>query len=103
MSSSLGIPVSESQGYENTALRNKPSFRPGLLPDSWRADYTVCSPPPALLAVSQGFCLMQYKLTSVPAGDKITMTGGKLQVPDRPIVPFIEGDGTGPDIWRASV
>ncbi len=32
----------------------------------------------------------------------ITMTAGKLNVPDEPIVPFIEGDGTGPDIWRAS-
>jgi isocitrate dehydrogenase len=30
------------------------------------------------------------------------MTSSKLEVPDRPIVPFIEGDGTGPDIWRAS-
>ena len=30
------------------------------------------------------------------------MAGGKLQVPDQPIIPFIEGDGTGPDIWRAS-
>jgi isocitrate dehydrogenase len=41
---------------------------------------------------------------TVPAsGRKITISGGKLQVPDRPIVPFIEGDGTGPDIWRASV
>ncbi len=36
-------------------------------------------------------------------GEKITMQGGKLRVPDHPIVPFIEGDGTGPDIWRASV
>ena len=32
----------------------------------------------------------------------ITMQNGRLQVPDAPIVPFIEGDGTGPDIWRAS-
>jgi isocitrate dehydrogenase len=41
---------------------------------------------------------------TVPAsGQKITISGGKLQVPDRPVVPFIEGDGTGPDIWRASV
>jgi isocitrate dehydrogenase len=41
---------------------------------------------------------------TVPAsGKKITISGGKLQVPDRPIIPFIEGDGTGPDIWRASV
>ena len=36
-------------------------------------------------------------------GEKITISNGKLQVPDRPIIPFIEGDGTGPDIWRASV
>jgi isocitrate dehydrogenase len=39
----------------------------------------------------------------IPAGDRITVSHGKLQVPDRPIVPFIEGDGTGPDIWRAAV
>jgi isocitrate dehydrogenase len=39
----------------------------------------------------------------IPAGEKIALSHGKLQVPDHPIVPFIEGDGTGPDIWRASV
>jgi isocitrate dehydrogenase len=39
----------------------------------------------------------------IPAGEKIAISHGKLQVPDHPIVPFIEGDGTGPDIWRASV
>ena len=33
----------------------------------------------------------------------ITMSGGRLNVPNDPIIPFIEGDGTGPDIWRASV
>ena len=36
-------------------------------------------------------------------GQTITIQAGKLNVPDHPIVPFIEGDGTGPDIWRASV
>jgi isocitrate dehydrogenase len=36
-------------------------------------------------------------------GAKITLTNGKLHVPDRPIIPFIEGDGTGRDIWRSSV
>src|SRR5438094_1955834 len=36
-------------------------------------------------------------------GDTITISGGRLSVPDRPVIPFIEGDGTGPDIWRASV
>ena len=40
---------------------------------------------------------------SNPASGRITISNGKLTVPDRPIVPFIEGDGTGPDIWRASV
>jgi len=40
----------------------------------------------------------------VPAqGSRITISNGKLAVPDQPIIPFIEGDGTGPDIWRASV
>jgi isocitrate dehydrogenase len=39
----------------------------------------------------------------VPAGERITIEHGKLRVPDRPIVAFIEGDGTGPDIWRAAV
>ena len=37
------------------------------------------------------------------SGDKITIAGGKLSVPDHPILPFVEGDGTGRDIWRASV
>ena len=36
------------------------------------------------------------------AGERITMKSGALDVPDHPIIPFIEGDGTGPDIWRAS-
>ncbi len=45
-----------------------------------------------------------YKKISPPTdGRKVAMQGGKLVVPDNPIVPFIEGDGTGPDIWRASV
>jgi isocitrate dehydrogenase len=45
-----------------------------------------------------------YQKVTVPQGQKITMgSNGKLNVPDNPIVPFIEGDGTGSDIWRASV
>ena len=35
-------------------------------------------------------------------GEKIIVTHGVLQVPDHPIIPFIEGDGTGPDIWAAA-
>jgi len=47
--------------------------------------------------------LANYTHTIVPAdGDKITMEGANCVVPDRPIVPFIEGDGIGPDIWRAT-
>jgi isocitrate dehydrogenase len=45
---------------------------------------------------------MSYQNVTPPAGERITITAGKLSVPDHPIVPFIEGDGTGPDIWRAS-
>ena len=44
-----------------------------------------------------------YKLSKVPsAGDRIGYEKGALRVPNNPIVPYIEGDGTGPDIWRAS-
>ncbi|MEP7044653.1 MAG: isocitrate/isopropylmalate family dehydrogenase, partial [Dokdonella sp.] len=42
-------------------------------------------------------------LTPPPGGAKITIANGVLAVPHNPIVPFIEGDGTDPDIWRASV
>lgn len=44
-----------------------------------------------------------YNGQTIPAGGKvITYGGGELQVPDTPIIPFIEGDGTGRDIWKAS-
>ncbi len=47
---------------------------------------------------------MAYQNVIVPAGGaKISIKDGKLQVPDNPIIPFVEGDGTGRDIWRASV
>jgi isocitrate dehydrogenase len=41
-------------------------------------------------------------MTVSTAGDTITMRNGRLEVPSQPVIPFIEGDGTGPDIWRAS-
>ena len=44
-----------------------------------------------------------YRFAQVPRdGERIGFSNGKLNVPDAPIIPFIEGDGTGPDIWRAS-
>ncbi|GAB6942818.1 NADP-dependent isocitrate dehydrogenase [Thermus brockianus] len=46
---------------------------------------------------------MGYKHIRIPEdGEQITIKDGALQVPDRPIIGFIEGDGTGPDIWRAA-
>ncbi len=46
---------------------------------------------------------MAYQHVRVPEGEKTSIRNGKLNVPDHPIIPFIEGDGTGRDIWRASV
>ena len=46
---------------------------------------------------------MTYQIISVPnTGERITIDAGRLSVPDRPILPYVEGDGTGRDIWRAS-
>ncbi len=48
--------------------------------------------------------MAKYKHATVPSnGEKIGYAGAALQVPNNPIIPFIEGDGTGPDIWAASV
>ena len=41
-------------------------------------------------------------MTTHVAGESITFSHGQLNVPNIPIIPFIEGDGTGPDIWQAS-
>ena len=46
---------------------------------------------------------MAYKHVTPPPGGKISVKAGKLNVPDNPVIPFIRGDGTGPDIWAASV
>ena len=45
---------------------------------------------------------MATALSIPPQGEKITIENGRLQVPDHPVIPFIEGDGIGPDVWRAS-
>ncbi len=45
---------------------------------------------------------MAYKELTPPAGGKISIQNGQLKVPDVPVLPFIRGDGTGPDIWAAS-
>jgi isocitrate dehydrogenase len=46
---------------------------------------------------------MAYKDITPPGGGEITIAQGKLNVPENPVIPFIRGDGTGPDIWAASV
>ena len=46
----------------------------------------------------------EYKLSAVPKnGERVTFENGTISVPSHPIIPFVEGDGTGPDIWRSSV
>ncbi len=47
--------------------------------------------------------MTSVKITPPATGAKISIQNGTLTVPDNPIIPYIEGDGTGPDIWRASV
>jgi isocitrate dehydrogenase len=48
--------------------------------------------------------MASYRYASRPSvGDAIAFENGVLRVPDNPVIPFVEGDGTGPDIWRASV
>jgi isocitrate dehydrogenase len=46
---------------------------------------------------------MAYTTCTPPPGEKISIAGGRLRVPEQPVIPFIRGDGTGPDIWAASV
>ena len=60
--------------------------------DPWHKAYT-----------RNGATMADATPTPPEGGAKITIKNGKLQVPDKPIVPFIEGDGTGPDVWRATV
>lgn len=45
---------------------------------------------------------MPHQHIKAPSGEKVTIENGKLIVPNNPVLPYIEGDGTGPDIWRAS-
>ncbi len=47
--------------------------------------------------------MSEPQITAPEGGAKMTIIDGRLQVPDKPIIPFIEGDGTGPDLWAAAV
>ena len=46
---------------------------------------------------------MSYQNVTPPEGGKISISNGQLTVPNNPVLPFIRGDGTGADIWAASV
>src|SRR5665213_2850985 len=79
--------------------------RRGLTPHPSTASFQTSSGNRRdFLSYSGTFFMATFKDVTPPAdGQTISISNGKLQVPDRPIIPFIEGDGTGPDIWRASV
>ena len=90
-----------------------------LLPGAWRASHRgkrgaerlfpkgfTSDPSPVIIAANgKPGDYRTMSVTQTPAGQPITLdkATGKLHVPANPIIPFIEGDGTGPDIWRASV
>src|SRR5437868_14861245 len=50
-----------------------------------------------------GWMGSSYNGVPVPAGERISYNDGCYSIPDSPVIPFIEGDGTGRDIWKASV
>ena len=78
----------------NSVCARSPLGRAGVHPSQLTNDHTK---PNHSMSVDAKI------LTAPTRGEKITMTASGLNVPNEPIIPFIEGDGTGPDIWRASV
>jgi isocitrate dehydrogenase len=83
-------------------LRNR--INAGTMGDNrhWKQEKYGCYNAHFLKEYKERF--MAYTNSKVPAGGQaITSEAGRLQVPDNPIIPFVEGDGTGRDIWRASV
>lgn len=63
----------------------------------------LCAGKPVNSFEEASLFMPQFEQYSLPTeGEQITITDGKLNVPNNPIIPFIEGDGTGPDIWAAS-
>jgi isocitrate dehydrogenase len=54
------------------------------------------------LTFASALCFLHTRRGSNMQGEKITVTNGVLNVPNNPVIPFIEGDGIGPDIWAAS-
>lgn len=67
------------------------------LQELWRVFFT-----PSVPALTERWSSMFQKISPPSDGARIKVSSGVLTVPDKPIIPFIEGDGTGPDIWRAA-
>src|SRR3954453_4605706 len=69
-----------------------------------RQPHNTCRSFPAtrISTMSATRTVTQPSAPTVVEGEPITVRNGRLEVPSRPVIPFIEGDGTGPDIWRAS-
>src|SRR5262249_4937007 len=90
--------------HTRSSGRSRAPRRPNATPLAGRRRADVRAPlllrRPAVSGLTSP--MPAFSTVSVPPGDPIRSAGGRLQVPDRPIIPFIEGDGTGPDIWRAS-
>src|SRR3954453_16039659 len=69
-----------------------------------RQPHNTCRSFPAtrISTMSATRTVTQPSAPTVVEGEPITVRNGRLEVPSRPVIPFIEGDGTGPDIWRAA-
>src|SRR3954454_16641029 len=69
-----------------------------------RQPHNTCRSFPAtrISTMSATRTVTQPSAPTLVEGEPITVRNGRLEVPSRPVIPFIEGDGTGPDIWRAS-
>src|SRR5580692_10646261 len=98
-----GHSIQQPEWRSNSAGMRKPSFA-GVEASVRNADLRSRMLALRLILQEQRMADAKPVHVQIPAGgEKITIANGKLHVPDQPIIPYIEGDGTGRDIWRASV
>ncbi len=84
-------------------IPNHPNGENRIAPHRTNLRYNIIGFVREYSRITPNNCKFQRRITvSNINGEKIVMNKGRLQVPANPILPFIEGDGTGPDIWRAS-
>ena len=87
-------------GMRRESARKAPDYSQGFAQPLWKCGGVVGGRD---LKKCDNSMPTTPSLTPPAGGAPITLQNGRLVVPDHPIIPFIEGDGTGPDIWRASV